>query len=160
MSASPIPEAVSQNTQVYSAISTSSKQVSELIQHALDRLSSTSELCYTGGISLLTIKNDLMLSYVHDLVLLSISKLSGHSLTEQDDQIAKELVKIRVVLEKLRFLEGKLRYQIEKLVRKAESGPVEKVTNEDEEEVINGQSDSLAPGKYAQVPYRPTRIPT
>ena len=44
------------------------------------------------------------------------------------------LVKLRVVLEKMGPLEGKLKYQIEKLVRKADQA----ADGGDEEDVVNG----------------------
>jgi len=76
-----------------------------------------------------------MLSYVHNLVLLSLAKLSGSSITTSDSQLSRDLIRTRVILEKIRPLEGKLRYQIEKLVRKAD-GPAA-VDEEGRDEVVN-----------------------
>lgn len=47
------------------------------------------------------------------------------------------LVKLRVMLEKIGPLEGKLKYQVEKLVRKADQA----ADGGDEEDVVNGKSD-------------------
>lgn len=48
------------------------------------------------------------------------------------------LVKLRIVLEKIGPLEGKLKYQIEKLVRKADQAD----EGVDEDDVANGASTS------------------
>ncbi|KZO92334.1 hypothetical protein CALVIDRAFT_504361 [Calocera viscosa TUFC12733] len=92
-------------------------------------------LDFTPGISLLTLKSHTLLSYMHSLVLLSSHKLLGHSLqsrtpppqafsdpkrdargTEAGDLI-DDLIEGRVILEKIKLLEGKMKYQIDKLVK-------------------------------------------
>ena len=87
------------------------------------------------GISLLDIKTELFLSYLQNLVFLIIIKLrnrSEHSntLTTQvhgsennfDDKVVKKLVELRIYLEKgVRPLEGRLKYQIDKILRAADS---------------------------------------
>ncbi|ERF76262.1 hypothetical protein EPUS_04339 [Endocarpon pusillum Z07020] len=83
------------------------------------------------GISLLDTKNDLLLSYLQDLVFLIVLKLRHHNggvLSDGDsgcvaigDEVVRKLVETRVYLEKgVRPLEGRLRYQIEKVVRAAD----------------------------------------
>lgn len=95
------------------------------------RLKTTDELSYDKGISLLSIKNDLLLSYLHHLTLLAHVKLSGRPLAQHAD-LVQELVRIRVIFDKIRPLESKLKYQIDKLVRKVQVGAVE------DEDVVNG----------------------
>ena len=111
--------------------------VREATQSWKERLQSTSELSYPSGISLLSLKNHLLLSYLHHLVSLFSLKLSSTSLTStQGNQVVGNLVKLRVVLEKVSPLEQKLKYQVEKLVRKADQaaeGPL------DEQDVLNGK---------------------
>lgn len=100
-----------------------------------DRLASTSELTYPSGISLLSLKNHLLLSYLHHLVALFALKLNSKSIsTSSGAQVVQGLVKLRVVLEKIGPLEGKLKYQIEKLVRKADQA----AEGDNDEEVANG----------------------
>jgi U3 small nucleolar ribonucleoprotein protein LCP5 len=100
-----------------------------------NRLASTSELTYPSGISLLSLKNHLLLSYLHHLVALFAIKLNSKSIsTSSGAEVVQGLVKLRVVLEKIGPLEGKLKYQIEKLVRKADQA----VDGGNEEDVING----------------------
>ena len=82
-----------------------------------------------NGISLLDVKNELLLSYLQNLVFLILLKTrtakSGASsrtgrrpATELNDAVVKKLVELRLYLEKgVRPLEDKLRYQIEKVLR-------------------------------------------
>ena len=84
------------------------------------------------GISLLDIKNELFLSYLQNLVFLIIIKLRHASapedsentregLTRTHEEVVKKLAELRVYLEKgVRPLEGRLKYQIDKVVRAAE----------------------------------------
>lgn len=84
------------------------------------------------GISLLDVKNELLLSYVQNLVFLILLKLRARSktgnTTEADDEssglqgeVTKKLVELRVYLEKgVRPLENRLKYQIDKIIRAAD----------------------------------------
>ncbi|ORY90754.1 hypothetical protein BCR35DRAFT_274744 [Leucosporidium creatinivorum] len=97
------------------------KGVRQGVQGWKHSLASTSELTYPTGISLLSLKNQLLLSYLHHLLAFFQLKLTSQSLTSTEGQeVVASLVKLRVVLEKISPLEGKLKYQIEKLVRKAD----------------------------------------
>jgi U3 small nucleolar ribonucleoprotein protein LCP5 len=78
----------------------------------------------TDGISLLDTKNALLLSYIHNLVFLIILKLrqtseEGQDITMPlDAAVVKKLVELRVYMERgVRPLEGRLKYQIEKVLR-------------------------------------------
>lgn len=77
----------------------------------------------TDGISLLDTKNELLLSYLHNLVFLIILKLRNQSspnpTTEPslDDAVTQKLVELRIYIEKgVRPLEGRLKYQLDKLL--------------------------------------------
>ncbi|KAK3491980.1 Sas10/Utp3/C1D family-domain-containing protein [Neurospora crassa] len=89
------------------------------------------------GISLLDVKNELLLSYLQNLVFLILLKLrqartgsqkkknngdDGESNDQDlDDLVVKKLVELRLYLEKgVRPLEDKLRYQIDKVLRAAD----------------------------------------
>ncbi|BGP37393.1 hypothetical protein JCM10449v2_001299 [Rhodotorula kratochvilovae] len=102
-----------------------------------DRLAGTTDLSYPSGISLLSLKNQLLLSYLQHLLAFFSLKLSGRSLTDTDGpaDVVHQLVKLRVVLEKIAPLELKLKYQVEKLVRKADQFDEEGAQNE--EDVLN-----------------------
>ena len=77
-----------------------------------------------NGLSLLTLKNNLLLSYLQNLSLLTISKLSHPEFTLQTPEsqsIIWNLVQDRVHLEKgVQPLETKIGYQIRKLLRAAD----------------------------------------
>ncbi|KAI3397361.1 hypothetical protein diail_10811 [Diaporthe ilicicola] len=84
-----------------------------------------------NGISLLDVKNELLLSYLQNLIFLILVKLrkskqsdtNGDSNNDFDDgEVVKKLVELRLYLEKgVRPLEEKLRYQIEKVLRAADN---------------------------------------
>lgn len=78
-----------------------------------------------NGLSLLTLKNNLLLSYLQNLSLLTISKLSHPELTLQTPEsqsIIWNLIQDRVHLEKgVQPLETKIGYQIRKLLRAADT---------------------------------------
>jgi U3 small nucleolar ribonucleoprotein protein LCP5 len=99
------------------------------IQSATEALPKDEILPPKDGISLLDVKNELLLSYLQNLVFLILLKLRARSeknnsedetLSPQDD-VVKKLVELRVYLEKgVRPLENRLKYQIDKIVRSAD----------------------------------------
>lgn len=81
------------------------------------------------GISLLDVKNELLLSYLQNLIFLILVKLRKSKQSTSKDQnghfddgeVVKKLVELRIYLERgVRPLEEKLRYQIEKVLRAAD----------------------------------------
>jgi U3 small nucleolar ribonucleoprotein protein LCP5 len=79
----------------------------------------------SDGISLLDIKNDLLLSYIQNLVFLIVLKLRNGSARDESGHLSSEVTnkldELRVYLERgVRPLEGKLKYQIDKAVRAAD----------------------------------------
>lgn len=113
------------------------------------------------GLSFLEVKDQLLLMYLMDLSHLILDKASGASL--QGHPAVLRLVEIRTVLEKLRPLDQKLKYQIDKLVKTAVTGSlsendplrfkphpsnmVSKLSSEDEEESEAEEGQSEASGK-------------
>lgn len=80
-----------------------------------------------NGISLLDTKNALLLSYIQNLVFLVIVKLRHTSPPDQNGDTdltaaaVRKLVELRLYLERgIRPLEGRLKYQIEKVLRAAD----------------------------------------
>ncbi|GKT61496.1 sas10/utp3/C1D family protein [Colletotrichum tofieldiae] len=82
-----------------------------------------------NGISLLDTKNELLVSYLQNLVFLILLKLRNAKKQSDDEKnasdttetVVKKLVELRLYLEKgVRPLEDKLRYQIEKILRAAD----------------------------------------
>lgn len=90
------------------------------------------------GISLLSLKHHLLLSYLQSLVLVAARRVVGDSLNERappvqpfvaesreargnhPGDLVDSMIENRIVLEKVEVLEGKMRYQLEKLVRLAD----------------------------------------
>ncbi|KAF2656021.1 hypothetical protein K491DRAFT_692380 [Lophiostoma macrostomum CBS 122681] len=78
------------------------------------------------GISLLDVKNDILLSYLQNLVFLIFLKLRSRRAGGEEDsllgeEVVKKLVELRVYLEKgVRPLEARLKYQIDKIIRTAD----------------------------------------
>lgn len=117
----------------------------------LRRQDQTSDLGFEDGISLLSLKHHLLLSYMQSMVLLHSHRILGHSLTarsppsepfnspERDSRgvdagdLVDSMIESRIVLEKIKLLESKMRYQIEKLVQLAAEDP------SDDKQVVNGQ---------------------
>jgi len=93
----------------------------------------------------------MLLSYMQSLVLLHSHRVLGHSLTshsppsepfnspERDRRgpdagdLVDSMIEGRVALEKIKLLESKMRYQIEKLVQLASEEP-----SDDSNKVVNG----------------------
>ena len=121
-------------------------------------LESTSLAPFAEGISLLDTKNELLLSYLQNLIFLIILKIRQHaSLSNGDgyltseslnDEVTKKLIELRVYLEKgVRPLEGRLKYQLDKLLlaaSEAESPPVTHGTTNGTSKsrtIVDGDSD-------------------
>jgi U3 small nucleolar ribonucleoprotein protein LCP5 len=134
------------------------------------------------GISLLDVKNELFLSYLQNLVFLIILKLRNRkSGTNDNDEdldgaVVKKLVELQVYLEKgVRPLEGRLKYQIDKVLRAADdakrvedaskpksNGRIAREQDEEEDSEDDSDSDeestngvSLKASEIDDLQYRP-----
>jgi U3 small nucleolar ribonucleoprotein protein LCP5 len=112
--------------------------------------SAPAEFDTRDGISLLSLKHHLMLSYLQSATLLIAHRRLGHSLVDHSPpsvpfasssrpargghagDLVDRMVENRLVLEKIKVLEGRMKYQIEKLVRVA----TEKQTAQN---ILNGE---------------------
>ncbi|KAH8117613.1 hypothetical protein DFH11DRAFT_1504300 [Phellopilus nigrolimitatus] len=142
------------------------------------------------GISLLSLKHHLMLSYLQSLVLVSGHRVLGHTLADrsssnqqlfsvaerdprgsQPGDLVDSMVENRIVLEKVKALEGKMRYQIEKLLRLAEESPAEvaddplafrpnpqNLMNQDAESAPPSEDESDRGGNLRDGIYRPPKL--
>ncbi|XP_058447586.1 neuroguidin [Malaya genurostris] len=95
------------------------KQVSDHVGTMLQRVK-TGELSTEYGLNFLEIKYHMLLNYLINLTYVVLRKCSGHKI-EKDPSIDR-LIEIRTVLEKIRPIDYKLRYQIDKLVKTAVTG--------------------------------------
>ncbi|KAI1433152.1 U3 small nucleolar ribonucleoprotein lcp5-like protein [Xylaria sp. CBS 124048] len=83
-----------------------------------------------NGVSLLDVKNELLLAYLQNLVFLILIKIrnakngdseSGETATATSDSVVRKLVELRLYLEKgVRPLEERLRFQLDKIIRAAD----------------------------------------
>jgi len=76
------------------------------------------------GISFLSFKNGLLLEYNMNLAYIMLKKTKGKSI--EGDKAVERLCYLRTVLEKIRPIEHKLKYQIDKFVSIAETDPGDK----------------------------------
>ncbi|RKO83767.1 Sas10/Utp3/C1D family-domain-containing protein [Blyttiomyces helicus] len=89
------------------------------VEPLIERIRSK-KLQTSAGVSLLEVKAHSLLSYITNLAFLLLVKLHGKSIASHS--AIDRLVELRIVMEKIRPLEQKLKYQIDKLVKAAESG--------------------------------------
>lgn len=118
----------------------------------LAQLSSTfpldSQSGATGGHSLLGLKNLTMVSYLHHLILLCSLQLSGSSddaengsLSERRGDIVDNLIRQRLVLEKMRPMEARIKGHIEGLLRAATSSSANAQERQDNDNEGEGAAD-------------------
>lgn len=98
------------------------EQVASVTAHVRDLLKKVQDGAFktTKGLSFLDLRYHLLLFYLQDLTHLISIKTEGGKIKESG--ALDRLVTIRTVLEKLRPLDHKLKYQIDKLVRTAVTG--------------------------------------
>ncbi|EDS39715.1 conserved hypothetical protein [Culex quinquefasciatus] len=93
--------------------------VSDVVGNMLQRVK-TGELSTEYGLNFLEIKYHMLLNYLINLTYVVLRKCSGHKI--ENDPSIDRLIEIRTVLEKVRPIDYKLRYQIDKLVKTAVTG--------------------------------------
>ncbi|XP_062335477.1 neuroguidin isoform X2 [Osmerus eperlanus] len=98
------------------------EQVAAVTSHIRDLLKKTQDGVFqtAKGLSFLDLRYQLLLFYLQDVTHLISIKSQGGSVGESG--ALQRLVTVRTVLEKMRPLDQKLRYQIDKLVRTAVTG--------------------------------------
>lgn len=101
------------------------KEINSSVLEAKESISkvTSQEYITAKGISLLEVKCHTLMSYLSDLTHLIIKKCELKSIKE--DPSVERLVEHRTVLERIRPLEFKIKYQIDKLVKTALSGSVD-----------------------------------
>lgn len=118
-------------------MNTNVQQVSQLVDNMLIRVKS-GELSTDKGLSFLEMKYQMLLSYLINLTYIVLRKCSGERI-ESDPSIDR-LIEIRTVLEKIRPIDSKLKYQIDKLVKTAVVGG----TTEDDPQSYHANPANLA----------------
>ncbi|XP_071341892.1 neuroguidin [Trachinotus anak] len=98
------------------------EQVASVTSHVRELLTKVKDgtLKTSQGLSFLDLRYHLLLFYLQDLTHLICVKSGGGSI--KDSEALDRVVTVRTVLEKMRPLDHKLKYQIDKLVRTAVTG--------------------------------------
>ncbi|CAH7684268.1 hypothetical protein BY996DRAFT_4645708 [Phakopsora pachyrhizi] len=126
-------------------------KIKNLLFNNDDCSQSTTTLNQRNGISLLDLKNQIMIGYIQNLINLCAIRIMKSSKKQQSleldqdksfvktrDSIVEQLVWYRLVMEKIKPMEARLKYQIEKLLKKAQDAKsVQDVSELDIENVIN-----------------------
>ncbi|KAI1300950.1 U3 small nucleolar ribonucleoprotein lcp5-like protein [Xylaria venustula] len=105
-----------------------------------------------NGVSLLSVKNELLLSYLHNLVFLILMKIrnakngdddSYETPSEISDAVVKKLVELRLYLDKgVRPLEERLRFQLDKILRAADDAERSEKIAQDQDAESQSESES------------------
>ncbi|XP_015123765.1 neuroguidin isoform X2 [Diachasma alloeum] len=130
-------------------------RVNQLVDNMLVRVKN-GEVSTDKGLSFLEIKYHMLLSYLINLTYVVLRKCSGEKI--EGDPSIDRLVEIRTVLEKIRPIDHKLKYQIDKLVKTAVTGTtsrsdpsnfranpealVAKIDGSDQEDETDGEADA------------------
>ncbi|KAJ2768782.1 hypothetical protein IWQ57_003389 [Coemansia nantahalensis] len=100
-------------------LSAQAVQVRELVDKLRERVES-GELATGNGLSFLEVKHQTMLSYISHLSYVVLRKLHGRPIAGHP--AIERLVEERTVIEKMKPLEQRLKYQVDKLLRNAVVG--------------------------------------
>lgn len=97
----------------------SAQHVANLVDNMIQKVRK-GELTTDQGLSFLEMKYNMLLSYLINLTYVVLRKCSGERI--EGDPCIDRLVEIRTVLEKIKPINNKLKYQIDKLVKTAVTG--------------------------------------
>lgn len=97
----------------------SAQHVASLVDNMIQKVRK-GELTTDQGLSFLEVKYNMLLSYLINLTYVVLRKCSGEQI--EGDPCIDRLIEIRTVLEKIRPIDQKLKYQIDKLVKTAVTG--------------------------------------
>ena len=146
----------------------SAQHVATLVDNMLQRVKN-GELTTDQGLSFLEMKYNMLLGYLINLTYIVLRKCSGEKI--EGDPCIERLIEIRTVLEKIRPIDHKLKYQIDKLVKTATVGPdgsnptefranLQNMKGEDESESENESGDDKSKAERAAPGgiYKPPRL--
>lgn len=102
-----------------SEMNLSAQHVASLVDNMIQKVRK-GELSTDQGLSFLEMKYNMLLSYLINLTYVVLRKCSGEKI--EGDPCIDRLIEIRTVLEKIKPIDHKLKYQIDKLVKTAVSG--------------------------------------
>jgi hypothetical protein len=99
-----------------SAVTETSKKISSSLLPSIENHVQNEKFDKKDGLDFLDAKNSIMLSYMIDLTLLLKLKACKNKDTKQIEECLGRLREMKIVLEKVRPLEKKMRYQLDKLL--------------------------------------------
>ncbi|XP_050307044.1 neuroguidin-A [Anthonomus grandis grandis] len=102
-----------------SEMNVSAQHVASLVDNMIQKVRN-GELTTDQGLSFLEVKYNMLLSYLINLTYIVLRKCSGEPI--EGDPCIDRLIELRTVLEKIRPIDHKLKYQIDKLVKTAVTG--------------------------------------
>ena len=115
----PAPKQIDEFSQLLEEVQSKSNEASNVLQSLLDKVKKD-DFSTDAGLSFLELKNHMLLDYLTNLTYIMLRKTSGKSIS--GDDAIERIVEDRTVIEKLRPIEKKLKYQIDKAIKVAESG--------------------------------------
>lgn len=118
-----------------SEMNVSAQHVASLVDSMIQKVRK-GELTTDQGLSFLEMKYNMLLSYLINLTYVVLRKCSGEKI--EGDPCIDRLIEIRTILEKIRPIDQKLKYQIDKLVKTAVSG-----TSADDPTTFKANPESL-----------------
>ncbi|KAI7887433.1 hypothetical protein K492DRAFT_155022 [Lichtheimia hyalospora FSU 10163] len=127
--ATPVPELTKLVSDLKQRVAELKTQLKPIVQKYHD-----GEIKTNKGVSFLEVKYQLMLQYITQLAYIVHMKLSGRSI--QQHPVIESLVELRVILDKMKPVEAKLKYQIDKLVRAAVMGTQQQPPSQQEEDPL------------------------
>uniref|UniRef100_A0A8C4PW05 Neuroguidin, EIF4E binding protein n=1 Tax=Eptatretus burgeri TaxID=7764 RepID=A0A8C4PW05_EPTBU len=114
-----VEEDVAKTLKLYNTISEEAKKVTEHVQ-GITRKVHSGEIATAKGLSILEVKYQLLLFYLMDLTHVIMKKVDGRSLS--GEPAIERMVEVNMVLQKMRPLDKKLKYYVDKLVKAAVTG--------------------------------------
>ncbi|ENN75239.1 hypothetical protein YQE_08248, partial [Dendroctonus ponderosae] len=102
-----------------SEMNVSAQHVASLVDNMIQKVRN-GELSTDQGLSFLEVKYNMLLSYLINLTYVVLRKCSGEPI--EGHPCIDRLIEIRTVMEKMRPIDHKLKYQIDKLVKNAVTG--------------------------------------
>jgi U3 small nucleolar ribonucleoprotein protein LCP5 len=134
----------STEAELSNALQLLSKDANSLLSSIQTTLPAEKELLSAPNApSLLTLKNSALLFYLHHLVLLTSHRLRGNSLEDGTNGalLVKGLIKLRLILEKIKPVESKMRSLVERLLRAVEEDDKRRKEGRVEDDEADGVDD-------------------
>ena len=113
----PAPKQVQEFTQLLDDVQSRSSEATSVLQGLVKKVDTFET---KAGLSFLELKNHVMLDYLSNLTYVMLKKCSGKSIN--GEEAIERICEDRTVLEKMKPIEKKLKYQIDKALKAAESG--------------------------------------